>query len=488
MSKIIIVGHPDSGLTQIEDQLFRYGMETPNPSCRDNLSAVEVIATICKAMQLPNVNEVTNLSDYKQHRPEPVWDDHLLDLMRCNLKHEFWGWADSQALFLLDCLIDLNLELTFILVYDTPKNALLNPCRGLKSSIAENVSQEKLDHWTAYNAALLHFFLRNQKSCLLVNSKGVQLAEEKFFSLLEARLNRSLQVSQNEYQAEFSPRAITHSSIDDSAIDNLLDGTLHLSNLPSHWAAEDFFANDAESFIMGHYLSQDSPSQQIYEELEASSDLSSAYNDALPSSSAEAAWKAFLKQRWFTSQLVGRMYKDRQILTSEIQRLTENQTSLRNMSRSKEEKLHQLHEKLLELSLENSKLKQPSALTGAPERVMAQLNYRLGKIMIQQSKSLIGLLRMPLMLLKEKRNHDEMQIESYNEILPPLHEYADAHLAGDVIKNHLSYRLGSVIVDNSKSFFGWLIMPLSILTQIRRFRKQRAKIASETTNHHQSED
>lgn len=529
MNKIIIIGHPDSGHAQVEELLYRCGMKAANPSIRDGLTPTEVIGSICKAMRLSNVDEITNPDDFKQCKPDAIWNSLVLDLMLGNLEHDLWGWADSQALFLMEYLEGLDSQLTFVLVYDDPKSVLLQSPHGHEESDTELIFQERLDRWVAYNSAMLHFFLRNQNRCILVHAKGVQLAAEQYLSMLQARLSAPLQVPKALAEAKSSTGDLACLSFDSNSglitADAMLGGALHLTGDLSNFASEDFFAKDAESFLIDQFLLQHPASQHLFEELQASSNLPIAL-EVGQSTSAESAWKAFQKQRWFASRLVGRIHEDSQQRALNDLKHAEEQLRLHEKLQMQEERmassslefqrqkddnehraaaqkllidqlnqakeaaegfylqnedlqkeLKKLGSEFQPLRRENGKYVEEPPLSpapkGAPERVKAQLSYRLGAIMKQQSKSITGLLRMPFTLLKEKRNFDKKRLESPKEKLPPLHEYEDAHLA-ECVKNQLSYRLGSVVVRNSKTFHGWLCMPFSILHQIHAFNKLQA--------------
>jgi len=521
MNKIVIVGHPDSGHTQVEKLLFRCGMQPANPSRRDGLTASEVIGSICREMQVPAIDEITNPDEYRQIKPGTVWNGLVLDLMLGNLEQDLWGWADSQALFLMEYLQGLDTQFTFVLVYNDPKSVLLEPHRNLDRDGSDRISKDRLDNWTAYNAAMLHFFLRNHSRCILVHARGVQIAVEQYLSMLQARLSAPLQVplkvNAGESTKPVTGRLPSPSGSDLISTTDTLESALTRIRDVTHLSADDFMGGNAESFLIDQLLLKHSASRQLFEELQASSNLPIA-PEAEASSSAEAAWKAFLKQRWIASQLVARIHRDSQVLEAANLRHAEEQLRLHEKFQLQEEalasgklklqqqklelqqqkaeskrsakeqkqlldKLTKAQEKVKNLLLENSKLKQkpkkpvkpaaPPAPTGAPERVKAQLSYRLGVIMTQKSKSLTGLLGLPFALAKEKKKYHGERLKGPGEKLPPLHKYADYHLA-EQVKNQLSYRLGNAVVRHSSSLSGWFRMPFSIFHQISEFNRQKA--------------
>jgi hypothetical protein len=92
--------------------------------------------------------------------------------------------------------------------------------------------------------------------------------------------------------------------------------------------------------------------------------------------------------------------------------------------------------------------------------------------MIAQSRSFTGCLTMPSALLKQVRQFKSEQKTQGDVKLPPIKNYADAHDA-DRIKQHLSYRLGAVMVTHAKSPLGWLKMPWALRCAALDFKRSR---------------
>ncbi|WP_230847544.1 hypothetical protein [Comamonas testosteroni] len=139
--------------------------------------------------------------------------------------------------------------------------------------------------------------------------------------------------------------------------------------------------------------------------------------------------------------------------------------------------LHKVQEELERHYLESSKLKdelkpQPSALFGAADRVKQQLSYRLGSTMIRQSRSIGGWLNMPFALSAETKRFRQDQAAGKDQQLPPIAQYRDAHEA-ELIKQHLSYRLGARLLSNTKTLGGRISLPWSLYAEVMAFRKDR---------------
>lgn len=148
--------------------------------------------------------------------------------------------------------------------------------------------------------------------------------------------------------------------------------------------------------------------------------------------------------------------------------------------------LQQLESELELYLLENKRLKASAAVQqspskakssaqayyGAADRIKRQLSYRLGAVMIQKSRSLGGWVSMPFALTAETRRFRQEMAARKGQKLPPIASYRDAHEA-ERVKKHLSYRLGSTLVQRSGSLGGWLSMPWALCVQVKAFRQSR---------------
>ncbi len=119
---------------------------------------------------------------------------------------------------------------------------------------------------------------------------------------------------------------------------------------------------------------------------------------------------------------------------------------------------------------------QPKAMAnfyGSADRVKQHLSYRLGATLIKQSDSFGAWLGLPAAISKELRLHKQRQIEQAKKPkLPPIAMYRDAHEA-EKVKQHLSYRLGSIMLANSKSPLGWIKMPFALIAESGAFKRER---------------
>ncbi|EAI7253432.1 hypothetical protein CK573_07335 [Campylobacter lari] len=95
----------------------------------------------------------------------------------------------------------------------------------------------------------------------------------------------------------------------------------------------------------------------------------------------------------------------------------------------------------------------------AKTRIRNQLSYKLGQTMIINSKTFLGCLIMPMMLLsivvsykQEQKMYKQKIKKDLSLILPPLKQYPDYE--GPIkLKYHLSYKLGQVLIKVNKTWY-----------------------------------
>ncbi|WP_246023747.1 hypothetical protein [Campylobacter taeniopygiae] len=108
-------------------------------------------------------------------------------------------------------------------------------------------------------------------------------------------------------------------------------------------------------------------------------------------------------------------------------------------------------------SLSNMKLEFSNS---AKARIQNQLSYKLGQAMIENSKSILGYIRMPYVLSYIKDKHKQEQKIYEEKIkkdpslkLPPLESYPDYEEALK-FKEHLSYKLGEALIRANNNWYG----------------------------------
>ncbi|MBZ7944090.1 sugar transferase [Campylobacter sp. RM13744] len=117
-----------------------------------------------------------------------------------------------------------------------------------------------------------------------------------------------------------------------------------------------------------------------------------------------------------------------------------------------------------------------SQANSAKARIQNQLSYKLGQAMIENSKSILGYIRMPYVLSYIKDKHKQEQKIYQEKIkkdpslkLPPLESYADYNEALK-FKEHLSYKLGEALIKANNNWYGGGYIKLWF--EIRRIKKE----------------
>jgi hypothetical protein len=93
--------------------------------------------------------------------------------------------------------------------------------------------------------------------------------------------------------------------------------------------------------------------------------------------------------------------------------------------------------------------------------------------MIEQSRSFSGWLGMPWALLHQVRIFKQEKAARQGEKLPPIERYADAHQA-ERVRQHLSFRLGSTLLAQYHSPIGWLKLPWKLRKDYLDFKQRRS--------------
>ncbi|EAK5544837.1 galactosyltransferase, partial [Campylobacter lari] len=111
-----------------------------------------------------------------------------------------------------------------------------------------------------------------------------------------------------------------------------------------------------------------------------------------------------------------------------------------------------INSQLIQIQKKNHELTFYSKYGTAKTRIKNQLSYKLGQAMIANSKTLFGYLTMPMILLSimishrnEKRIYCKKIKKDPSLKQPPLESYPDYQEALK-LKNHLSYKLGQVLI------------------------------------------
>lgn len=446
MNKVIIVGHSTSGLEEIEAQLEQYGMAAPLPSRREDLLPQEITSALCKAHRMPASDIPTLEADFQQIEAGPVWHGMALDLQLGNIEQERWGWSDPQSIFVLDHWHQLDPLAVFLLVYDTPQSALATAARHDAEEPDEERIKQRLENWAAYNGAMLRFFLRHPRRCLLVNTQQGLIAPNQLFERLDEHFEYN---SKSLLTGDRKVGRSNHATGQPPASHRLqkLRNALTIATQDPAEALRILQASTTEHYLLDHYLNEFPVHRQLYEELQASANIPLIAEYSIPSHVGNA-WKALTKQRRLTAEIIARLHQERYLLLTQM---------------------HQLQEELERIQ---PKAQSAHALYGAAERVKQQLSYRLGSKLVNGSRSVASWPVLPFVLLIEIHRYNQDSKRRSSKKLPPIHTYQDAAEASRV-KNHLSYRLGTVLVQHGGTPWGWVKLPFAMRREIKAFKKSR---------------
>lgn len=434
MHTFIIIGHPESGYQEIEKLLLECGMKRPKPSRREGLSPSEIDKVLCQAYSRPAPSNLTSENEVKQIEAAPIWHGMALDLMLANVDQDFWGWADPHAFHLLEYWKSLDPSIKFIFIYNDLTTALKNTPKDASPSTY-------IANWQIFNASILHFHYRNLDRSVLIHASQAIYSKATFLDLLKTKLDAPVIVQKDKRTTELQTTPLTES----------------ISNT---WEA-----GSLEDLVSGLLIKQHPQVDQLYQELQSSSNLPLSTKET-EEISTQLAWNDLIQLRQHLDQQKQRLAEAESINRVNLGLRKENRT----LQEENELILLQLHQLQEELKSYNG-TPPPSSTKyyGAADRVKHQLSYRLGATMIKQSKSFIGIITMLFALVQTVRIFRREHRKLLSQNLPPISHYADAKQA-EQVKQHLSYRLGQAILKNAKSPLGWLRMPFTIRRVIKDFR------------------
>ncbi|MCO7227690.1 hypothetical protein NH398_00375 [Halomonas sp. CnH100-B] len=469
MNRIAIVGHPSSGYTDVEALLKHYGMGEAAPSRREGMSVHDIEASLFKAHNAVNIEQVQTEAELSQLTPSSVWQGLALDFLLGNMQQKgVWGWASSNTLPLLNMWHEVDDQTAFLLVYQHPAIALQNAL-DRKESISPT---EVLNNWAAYHGALLAFYLRHPERSFLVHTQQLLSQPQEVLKALpglSAKPTEGLVAT-----TKASPL---------TAVLNSLEGGEQTET--AYLEAEPLERFLSEQVVEKH------PALSLFEELQASATQPGEVNGGIAS---EDAWKHFRQQR---VALLNTLTKLQQALEKEsaknatLKRENEelkktpptptvaavDTTELQQENSMLLEQLHVVQEELEKLYSQARKkgtvVSESGPYYGAEQRVKRQLTYRLGAVVVN-SHSVKDFVCLPLALKREYAAYQKDVKARKGEKLPPISQYADAHKA-EQVKRHLSYRLGQAIMDNAGSPVGWLKLPMALSRETKAFRKERQR-------------
>ncbi len=420
-NKILVVGHPLSNYDSIMDLLYSNGINHANPLKEEGINAADISNILIKA-HTRKFNKVSSSENIEQLEINQVWDRLAMDLMLSNINQSLWGWADSNAISLLNYWQSLDSNLTFVLVYDTPEN-FINKILEDKDLISEEDLQKSFDEWCEYNKALLRFFYRHPESSILVNTQQVEVDNYACLKQINEHIDMNLNISSDKNNAITSVEHISRSELSKDA----------------------FY-----SYLARDFLWQSPKMTHIYEELQSVANL--------PLNDIEKKNSSIFE--------VLTLHKEKNISVDSLKE--ENIALLAE--------LFNAQEKVEYYYLKNKEIKEGTKLYGAAERIRSQLRYRMGEKVIEHSHSYIGYITMPFSLFKEAM-HVRKEQKRNKKKLPNINTYEDADEAKKVRKE-LPYILGKTIADYkpTSTLFGIFKLPKALRDVSLEYKKGKMNV------------
>ncbi len=578
---ILVVAHPSAQAQQVFDLLKTAGVQEALPSRREQLSAQALTETLLKAYGLQWSNGQVPIS-IESVEASPMWQSLVLDLVLGNMEQPLWAWLDPQAVHLLDFWQQQSAHTVFMLVYDDIQN-IYQQCLQEGEDASAEIINAKVQSWVAYNEALLQFHLRNPERSFLVHAKQVAQSAQSYVQQINQRVAAPLELAAGHSTAAEQPVDVVEQP------NSQLASMGEPQNLPS--ATTQPGTEGLANWLIEQLVNTQSDALQLYEELQAAANLPLAQPvvsaPAADAAALQQAWASFaaaqlqyrsncqqvqnlqhqlqaqaqtmaeaaqqkqgalqaqlkaaeeenallleqlhkvqeeleklylqgkedkknlenlnaqtkkLQEQLSVEQQAAKKYKDQlaaeqakiKALQEQLAKAPSNQKTVASVTELKEEndlllkQLHIVQEELERYFLENQKLKaggvvhqektaaktSATPLYGAADRIKRQLSYRLGAVMIEKSRSFGGWLSMPFALREETKRFRQEQAARKGEKLPPIASYRDAYEA-ERVKQHLSYRLGATMIQKSGSLSGWFSMPWALYAQVKNFRQSR---------------
>lgn len=505
MNKIIILGHPASGLKGVEALWLESGMQAARPSQRDGLLPQHITDTLCQANGCAPVALATSEDELAPQSAGPVWNGLALDLLMGNLQQPLWGWADARSIYWLDYWAGLDPHLTFVMVYNHPASALQTSGADLLSgqhgTPPDMAVSRLLENWQAYNGAMLQFYSRHPERCLLVNAQRAREQLADYLQQLGTQLHPHTQAALSFNPSANSPEI---SVANTSTASDSLALAIAQGGGPQQLITDWFGANNVlEQQLLEQLLQHHPMALQIFQELEAAATVRGTQPSSAPAMHPGQAWIQLIEQRQAMASLTLSLYEQ---LVEQQQRTLSTQNQLVQLEQAlklakapvlpaptpaeppkvkelEEEnelllaQLHMVQEELERYYLENQDLKKKQVkpkpqLLGAGLRIQQQLSYRLGAAMVKHGKTPWGWVWLPFALIGQVRAFRADRRAQAGQKLPPIHTYADAHEA-ERMQKHLSYRLGQILLKHGKTPWGWLYMPFAMVGAVRGFKKAR---------------
>lgn len=384
MNKIILLGHPSSGLSAVDNLLKQSGMLSAKPSKRDGLFPEDITDTLCRAHDCLNIDDVLSEQEFLPIQAGTVWHGLALDLLLGNLDQSLWGWSDPRSIYWLDYWSSLDPHVTFIMVYDHPISSLQSHAKNLQETQLDMAVPRLLENWQAYNGAILRFQSKESKRCLLINAQRAREQLDTYLSELSSRLHgkssSTLELPSNQAMGYQLNNDVINSNTSDSKgnTDNYISYFNHANHVshdeydnnesypaysdPANRQQLDYSGNHQKSLVevsdqsplskvlinspemvrwfeghaaidhhLLHQLLQQYPQAlQIYQELEAASSVTAPDESMATNMHPGEAWLQLIQQRQAIADVLLNFYQQMQGQIAQINALEQENLKIEN--------------------------------------------------------------------------------------------------------------------------------------------------------------
>lgn len=496
MTRIAVVGHPASGYQEALALLEQSGMTTARPSRRDGLRPQDINATLMAAHKAPPVSAVLNEDGFSPIETGPVWHGMALDLMLGNLDEPLWGWADPQAIYTLDFWKDVDPQLTFVLVYDEPHRVLMDAARVQGEPPSAEGLHRLLDNWIAYNSTLLRFYLRHPTRSVLVHTQQARRAVGTYLQLLQPVLGAPLTVP--DLNADSDIDALASAPHDAPLLSGVFGQVVAAAGVEPRQAAFLLAAGAAERYLVDDVLAKHHRAQQLHAELQSAASLPLDRQGDVANDAA-VAWKALATQRSFVASLLEQIHAKYQGASEELSqartRLDDARAEQARENKCLSDQLRQLQhaldaEKAKTAQQRNEREKVSGEYYKKLQEVGAENELLLTQLHHVQEELERIFLRKRELEQSDAHNaaryqaateHASERIKGLSQRLKNASQRlkeADQRLSENAqeaerTRQHISYRMGQVLLRHGRTPWGWLIVPFALLREVRAYRKQR---------------
>ena len=189
MAIFVTCGDQNSGFALAQKVLSRAGVADAEKSREHGLLPAELTRRICDAYKVdPNES-----GQFAQLAPGQIWQALTVDMALANLEQPVWGWSDPNSIHLLEFWRDFDPAFQFVLVYASPEYALAQQLeKHVGADPDDGWMEAALAGWSAYNDALLRFYLQNRDRALLVNAETILDSPADFLKACRDRFDTEL--------------------------------------------------------------------------------------------------------------------------------------------------------------------------------------------------------------------------------------------------------------------------------------------------------